>query len=277
MSMNKDSFNYIKSTFPTKQHIIDYIKEIEKFKSDSAIDDPVTGAPAYASLVRLFSKEGSEVQASADTQTYGNQKLPSAKKIFIPDKTDITWMALRTELIKKSVLAFNYQIEQVSDVNIRDYLKKHFDEKLPDPKSNIALDDPVFDTAWKKYYENVNSANSLFGSPYNGAQAVILAFADAVVLRLNTFDVNATEPPKKATPVSNDPTSTATGSQSGTTNTDIAPSAERLEALATFLVNAEMIGPGLDPVATLILNVTERNSLPMSYREKLADQNRYNI
>jgi len=274
MSMNKDSFNYIKSTFPTKQHIIDYIKEIEKLKSDSAIDDAVTGQAAYANLVRLFSKEGSEVQASANTQTYKSTKLPSAKKIFIPDKTDITWMTLRTDLIKKSVLAFNYQIDKVSDANIRDYLKKHFDDKLPDPKTNIALNDPVFDNAWKKYYENVNSVNSLFGSPYNGGQGVILALADAVTLRLNTFDVNATEPPKTATPVSNDPTSTDAGSQSGTTNTDIAPTAERLEALATFLVNAEMIGPGNDPVSTLMLNVMERNSLPMSYREKLADQNR---
>jgi len=262
MSMNKDSFNYIKSTFPTKQHIIDYIAEIEKLKSDATLNDLITGLPSYDYLIRLFSKEGPEVQASANTQTYGNQKLPSAKKIFIPDKTDPTWMSLRKALITISVQALDTKLNQVSDVNIRNFLKTNFDDKLPDPKSNISLDDPIFDNAWKKYFENIYSLSSIFGPSYYGGQQVIGAFADAVVKRLNAFDVGATQPPKNPTPID-------------IKNTDTAPRAEQLEALSTFLTNAGSFGSGLNSLDTLILKVAERNFLPDF--DKYIDQNRYKI
>jgi len=262
MPMNKESFDYIKSTFTTQQQINDYIKEIDYLKANAAIDNPVTGGPAYAALINLFTKSGAEVDAEGGSQTYLNSKLPSAKKIILPDRTDESWVSVKKILIKKSVLAFDYSIDNVTDTNIREYLKKHFDSSLPDPKSNISIDDPVFDTAWKKYYENTDSINSIFGSPYNGAQSVALAYADAVIGRLKTFNISAEKPPEKP----------ADQSAETPQYVDAMPEAERLEALNMFLENAGMLGPSGDSTATLIASILERNSLnnPSGY----ADQTR---
>jgi len=263
MSMNRESFDYIKSTFATQQLLLDYIKEIEYLKTNASTDDPVTGSPSYANLVRLFTKTGSEVDAEAGTSSYNGSKLPSAKKIIIPDSKDLIWISLRKKLIEKSVKAFDYSVDSVTDVHIREYLKKHFDGSLPDPKSNISIDDPVFNNAWKKYYEDIDSINSIFGSPYNGAQQVVLTFADAVISRLSTFDLSKQAPPVDT----GEPPPEETNPP-----VDVMPDSERLEALREFLSHGGMTGPGGDSTASLILNVIERNSLlnPSKY----ADQTR---
>jgi len=265
MPMNKESFDYIKSTFTTQQQINDYIKEIDYLKTNAATDDPVTGAPAYGALISLFIKSGAEVNAEGGSQTYLNAKLPSAKKIILPDRTDELWVSTKKILIKKSVLAFDYSIDNVTDTNIREYLKKYFDNSLPDPKSNISIDDPVFDNAWKKYYENINSINSIFGAPYNGAQSVGLAYADAIVDRLKKFDISAEKPPEKP---ADQPAETPQYA-------DVMPEAERLEALSMFLQNAGMNGPAGDSTATLFANILERNSI--NNRSEYLDQTRRSL
>jgi len=266
MPINKESFDYIKSTFTTQQQINDYIKEIDYLKTNAATDNPVTGAPAYGALVSLFTKSGAEVNAEGGSQTYLNAKLPSAKKIILPNRTDELWVSTKKILIKKSVLAFDYSIDNVTDTNIREYLKKYFDNSLPDPKSNISIDDPIFDNAWKKYYENINSIYSIFGSPYNGAQLVVLAYADAIISRLKEFDISAEKPPEKPFDwYANQPAETPQ-------YTDVMPEAERLEALSMFLQNAGMNGPAGDSTATLFANILERNFI--NNRSEYLDQTR---
>ena len=130
-------------------------------------------------------------------------------------------------------------------------------------KSNVSIDDPVFNNAWKKYYEDFDNVNSIFGSPYNGAQQVVLTFTDAVISRLSTFDLS-----KQAPPIDTEEPPPADADLP----VDVMPDSERLEALREFLSHGGMTGPAGDSTATLILNVIERNSLlnPAKY----ADQTR---
>jgi len=208
MTINIDSFNYIKAQFPTKQHIIDYKQECVTWLS-LATDNPSN--PVYIQTIRsiMVLDGGSRIKGS--TPSWIDKDLPTGRLILRPDKQDEKWISTREKAIKT--------VAGKTNEDVIKYLRK-FDKTIPD---NLNLDDAIYENAWNLWFKAGNYG-VLLGA-YDGCfsfLASIVSYVNDVVQRLVDFDrdpspstpADVSEPPMAEEP-------------------DI--SIERLNALSDFL------------------------------------------
>ena len=185
MTMNQQSFDYIKSNFPTAQHITDYNDDIEYWLNQT-ISNPAE--PLFIQNLRKILVN----QLKGNFGVWKDKNLPTGKEILRPDSADSYWVAKRVEIIKTAISSSNSA--QVTNEQVIKYLKK-FDDNVP---SNVSLDDKALEGAWDKWFKA-----GAYGMLPGGAQgcfevtATMKMFAYAVSDRLKDYTANSspTTPP----------------------------------------------------------------------------------
>ena len=255
MPMNKDSFNYIKETFATKEAAIEYIKELNAYATSAGGTSSTAVVNYQTYLYQLLTNDEKYVEPSGQSQFYIDESvIPSAKKILIPDASDAEWIAARTAAVKKSIIVNTPSKSNPTNLDIIEYLKV-FDDSIP-ANASIPLTDPVFKNAWEKWYKVNNSNEYLrFGAfgRFNIQSALVIT--DAIKNRLSNFNFNATDSTKVEQP-------TVDQKEGGATKESFDISAERLNALETFLINSQYVGGGYGTSVQQFLNKVRTRTDP---------------
>lgn len=250
MSMNKESFDYIKSIFTNQSQVNDYIANLQDFVT--AASGPVSTATAYfnAFLSPFLTQDPSETEGMFGI--YDGEILPSPVKILIPDNNDPYWSSFKVSAIKY-VIENKFLIKSPSDADVIEFLSS-FDDSIP-TSSKVSINDPLLNKAWDKWYSGVSGAlnqNSLFGNVWSSVR-----FVSAIITRLKTVNIESSNIPD-----------VQPGETSDEVYSTIDTSAERLQALEEFLGNANIVGGFGTNTSQLLLLKNRQNNLPAEINQE---------
>lgn len=240
MTMNKQSFDYIKSKFTSQTAIKDYIEELKQYVL--AFSSSSVNPGTIVVLTDLCKDTG--IYQGQYTTTWKDKDLPNAFKMLQPDNSDDIWKKFRSEAVIAAAKKMGISTDVVS------YLR-NFDKSIP---QSVSPDDASLNNAWDKWYtqleddnNNPKKAQGLFEK--NDSMFVFIQYVQNRLSGIDlTQDTSSTPPVSESPPIDE-------------VNVDI--NIEKIVALETFLFNANKATYTVDSQSgALYREILSRNNRP---------------